>query len=933
MKTNWTNVLSVDLDNDGYRDLIFTFLHGGVTANDTVRIFRNVAGSFVEKTTDWGIAMPFVHGSNHWNAGLVPLDFDKDGDLDLLFASTQATSSTTCNNSKISVLLNNLNVSGVASFDTIIDLWTYPNNVMAASLNVIDADNDQFPDIVVCEQSGAGGEFGCYRADPFVLYKNNQNGTFSIETGSGLSSAAIHGFITVWDYNNDGFLDMLDGTSDCCGTQNNLLWRNNGNRTFTNMSATYNLHPLYLYYGRFSAMDFNNDGLFDVSATNLASFYQDNRNQLWQFNGTSFTNTAAAHSLLLGVGSSLKAGGSNSEWFDYDNDGDLDMFNNHWGDNGVRLLYFMQNPYSSTTNYLNIKLSGTDSPKDGTGSRVVVKIGGTMLTEYSNGLIGNNLSDIFHFGLGSNTVVDSVLVYWSSGRVTKRANVSANQILLIQEGTLISTPNLTVQRTMDFDLPIFTTEIDSSKNILAFQFDVDFDASKIEFLSASVAGTLAASGTVLVNNLTSGHLTVGFSSATALKGTGEIVRLQFRANAIGSATPTFSNFRYNTTAMTEFAIGSLVIEDTIPPKVALTYSETNFNRRTGDVLTITAAFTEAVSDDFVPRILLSGANTLSAQDMVKSTSAVYTYVYTVKNGNGIVSVSLANAKDLAGNSVVPTPISGESFTVIPLRDGDVDDDGNIYAYDAALVLQYLVNISPIVCPLPWEPWRILTADVDSSAGISPMDASLILKRAINLINTFPVGLRSAHANGLDVLIATSGSKIIFTSQGELFGMKASISNGHLMLGQPLVLDKNMLTAFNINTENYKIGLATAFAPAEGTVIMEIPYQCLVETEVTFDLVINKTLVTKIVKLPATPTYLNETTVGEILVFTNSENTMLHVIGSVPEAVLTVFDLSGKQLIERLNSSGLVDISSLTSGVYVLQIRDQSTIARRKFVKM
>lgn len=931
MRTNWTGIISVDLDNDGFRDLIFTYLHGGVAANDTVRMFRNVQGSFVEKTTDWGLAMPFVHGSNHWSNGLVPFDYDRDGDLDLLFASSQVTSSSTCTNSKVSVLINNLNVPGAASFNTVVDLWTYPNNVQASALNIIDVDNDQFPDIVTCEQNGASGAFGVYRADPFVLRKNNQNGTFSVVAGSGLANAALHGFITVWDYNNDGYLDMLNGTSDCCGTLRNILWRNNGNNTFTDVSATYNLHPINLYYGRFAAIDFNNDGFFDVSTTNIASSYKDNRNQLWQFDGTAFTNTAAAQGIQLGVGSNMVAGANNAEWFDFDNDGDLDMFNSHWGNPGVRQLYLMKNPYGSSTNYLKIKLKGFDSPKDGTGSRVVVKAGGKVLTQYSNGLIGNSLSDVYHFGMGSNAMADSVIVYWSSGKVTKSANVSANQMLVMREGTLISTPALTIQRTLEFDLPVVSTQIDSAKNVLSYQFDVDYDAGKLSYLSASVAGTLASSGTVLVNNLTLGHLTVGFSSATPIKGAGDILRLRFRANAIGTATPTFSNFRYNTTALNEFTIGSLMIVDTIPPRVAVTYSETNLSRRTGDLLTLTATFSEAVSDDIIPRIALSGANTLVPTNMVKTTSSVYTYAYSVKNGSGAVLVSFTNAKDLAGNAVVSTPLSGGTFSVIPLRDGDVDDDGNIYAYDAALVLQYLVNISPIVCPLPWQPWRLLTADVDSSAGITPMDASLILKRAINLITSFPVGLRSTNTSDLDVLITTSDSKIIFTSQGELFGIRASIPKGYQILGKPVVLDKNMLTAFNIDAENYKIGLAMAYAPAEGTVIMEIPYQSALETEVTFDLVVNKNLVTKTVKLPASPTPIGETSVAQIQIYTNDAHTILFVRGAAPEAIITVFDLSGKCLLERPNSNGQLTIGNLKPGIYMVQIRDWSALTTKKIV--
>lgn len=104
--------------------------------------------------------------------------------------------------------------------------------------------------------------------------------------------------------------------------------------------------------------------------------------------------------------------------------------------------------------------------------------------------------------------------------------------------------------------------------------------------------------------------------------------------------------------------------DTTAPTAAISYSPTGAYT-TGTVITITATFSEAMATSPVPRIAISGANSLGAADMTFVSPTSYTYAYTVTAGNGIATVTLSNGTDLAGNPLVTTPTSGASFTVLP----------------------------------------------------------------------------------------------------------------------------------------------------------------------------------------------------------------------------------------------------------------------------
>jgi hypothetical protein len=129
---------------------------------------------------------------------------------------------------------------------------------------------------------------------------------------------------------------------------------------------------------------------------------------------------------------------------DYDRDGHLDLLvagMGEWYANSERvtevpfiptLLYRNR---GSRNHWLQIDLVGTVSNRDGVGARVFVYAGGrTQLRENGGGVRWYAQDGMrLHFGLGANSIADSVQVRWPSGiRQTLRA-VEADQILSVSE--------------------------------------------------------------------------------------------------------------------------------------------------------------------------------------------------------------------------------------------------------------------------------------------------------------------------------------------------------------------------------------------------------------------------------------------------------------------------------------------------------------------
>jgi hypothetical protein len=216
-------------------------------------------------------------------------DFNNDGFQDL-FVSARSGSS---------VLYSN-NGNGTFSRVTAGPIATDGGLCFGATWG--DYDNDGFLDLFVAV-NGFGNDW---------LYRNNGNGSFTKITSGAIVSSGANGNNCSWaDYDNDGFLDLWVANSD----QNDFLFHNNGNGTFTRI--TNNAIALKTGNSQGGAWaDYDEDGLPDLFVSRV-----NEPNLLYRNEGagvfTSVTNGSIVRDIAVGQGTA---------WGDYDNDGHLDLF-------------------------------------------------------------------------------------------------------------------------------------------------------------------------------------------------------------------------------------------------------------------------------------------------------------------------------------------------------------------------------------------------------------------------------------------------------------------------------------------------------------------------------------------------------------------------------------------------------------------------------
>jgi uncharacterized protein (TIGR02145 family) len=514
---------------------------------------------------------------------------------------------------------------------------------------------------------------------------------------------------------------------------------------------------------------------------------------------------------------------------------------------------------------------------------------------YSSGVIG---------GVGS-----SVRCLKDTQRAITIANDSVN------EGQLL-------------EVPIHLSNLTAADNIISFQFDVTYDNTILEYIGNSVVGTLSEGGTVIVNANIAGKLSIGNISETAIIGEGVILKLQFNNLKTDTTGLSLSNAYLNNTSVQNLTNGTIIVKDVTPPTATITYNEVNI--RCADSLKITATFSEPMLTSNSVKVSLSGAAPLTDIDMTRQSPTIYTFSYYVPKADGVVNVTLGNGTDLWGNVVTSTPTTGNSFTIVKINYGDVDDDGKILAYDAALTLQRSVDLDPLpsIDPIPWENWRDTTANVDGISGITAFDAGMILEYSIGLITTFPAdGKKSFTSNSIaDVTVEIVNHDIVFYSNGDLMGLNISTTNTNQILGTPSVLAPNFLSAFNISGTSYKVGICTANSPVDGVALLKIPYTK--SGSVTFTLNVNTELKTVTIDLV---TGLVEFSDDNISIYPNPVKDILKISGIESPTVARIHNTNGKLLLTKqlINPTSEMNVSDLPAGVYIIKLQTDKEIAVKR----
>lgn len=191
---------------------------------------------------------------------------------------------------------------------------------------VLDLDNNHFKLKFNMELDGSfqsghyalvsiSSESMCGEANPTINLAFDPSIGFQLASNSGLIDDIIDSWAASWgDYNNDGFEDLFVTTYD--ESQTNMLYRNNGDKTFTKITTgdivTEKAKSVGASWG-----DYNNDGYIDLFVANNAG----SKNFLYKNNGNgSFTKIITGDIVEYGTYCHSAA------WGDYDNDGYLDLF-------------------------------------------------------------------------------------------------------------------------------------------------------------------------------------------------------------------------------------------------------------------------------------------------------------------------------------------------------------------------------------------------------------------------------------------------------------------------------------------------------------------------------------------------------------------------------------------------------------------------------
>ena len=437
---------AADYDNDGDQDIF-------VTKFGPSRLFRNNGdGTFADVTAD-----SFVQVNQESRSmGCAWGDFDRDGYLDLavvthvrlspneeIFGANIEEIRQTKEFLELHDPLALYHNEGDGTFTDVTTLLGDPTvkaptgylgSLWGSGFQPgwVDYDNDGDPDLYVVNDFGD-------KVQPNVLWRNDgpaADGRWTFLDVSESSGAGVEMFgmgLAVGDYNLDGFLDMF-----MTNIGDNVLLANKGYDL--GFSATQRqagvavgglLEGVRVTWGA-SFFDYDNDrdeDLYVVSGwLNVDNVYnpegQSNVLLRNEGNGT-FTDVSP------GSGADDAGVGRTGLYLDYNGDGCLDLFVANLRQR-PRLL---KNVCDSGNSWLEVKLVGTLSNRDGVGARVTVVAGTwTLMREISAGgsQMGQNMMEA-HFGLGPARRADYVLVRWPSGRVQVVHDVAVNQRITVTE--------------------------------------------------------------------------------------------------------------------------------------------------------------------------------------------------------------------------------------------------------------------------------------------------------------------------------------------------------------------------------------------------------------------------------------------------------------------------------------------------------------------
>ena len=480
-KQGWcTGANMVDINNDGRIDI---YICRSADANPQLRknllFINNGDLTFSEKGDEYGLADP------GYSTHAAFLDYDKDGDVDcfIINHSSQKYTGGVQDNPALRKEYNPASATKLYRNDnnhfTDISLQAgITSNVLSFGLGIAvsDFNNDGWPDVSV------SNDFN----EPDYFFINNRNGTFTEQLSKSMDQVSLFSMGSdAADYDNDGLvdlvtLDMLPEDNKTIkmhsGAENfdkfqylfsqgfyyqysrNMLQKNNGDGTFSEVAQLAGVSNTDWSWAALFG-DYDKDGNKDLFVTNgyvkdytemdflkysvdrvIRSMHKDSvdpipvyiqkmptieiPNYIYQNQGNGTFSKKTQD-----WGFTKKGVSAGAAYADFDNDGDLDLVVNH--SNDFARLYKNNSETITKNNYLSIQLQGQPGNKAGLGAKVKLFCNGQQFfQEQSPGRGFQSSSDpVLNFGVGTNNIIDSLVVIWPNDNFQKLVNIKANQRL------------------------------------------------------------------------------------------------------------------------------------------------------------------------------------------------------------------------------------------------------------------------------------------------------------------------------------------------------------------------------------------------------------------------------------------------------------------------------------------------------------------------
>jgi hypothetical protein len=418
-----------DFDNDGFEDLYVTGFGGNTLYHN------NGDGTFTDVTARAGVA------ASGWSTSAGFFAFDNDGKLDLFvaryldwsFADTRF-----CGERKpggraychpdnypgvTNILYHN---NGDGTFTDVSAKAGIAQTGKSLGVAFADFDGDGWPDIYVANDS-----VQCF------LYRNNHDGTFtdvSLTAGVGFNEdgKTFAGMgVDFADYDNDGRPDIVvTDLSD----QRYLLYRNNGDGTFTDVTNESGVGRATLAYSGWSTkfIDYDNDGWKDLffAQGHVMDNIEITSPNLKYLQPPLLLRNAAGRFRTADGALALKTlwAGRGAAFGDLDNDGDIDIVVANLG----QRAYVLRNDGGNRNGWIGIRARGRKSNRDSIGAVVKTTLASGLVQYHTINTAAGYLSASDKrvvIGMGAERSARSIEIRWPAGGIERFENVPSGKTI------------------------------------------------------------------------------------------------------------------------------------------------------------------------------------------------------------------------------------------------------------------------------------------------------------------------------------------------------------------------------------------------------------------------------------------------------------------------------------------------------------------------